>query len=271
MYINFSQRRRGFTLIEILVVIGIIVLLSAILFPVFSRARESARSKSCLSNLKQLGLAFQQYTKDAGRRYPGAAPYQKWGNGGHWVGGTTDAGLAENVYPYDLKTSNHANVEAGSIFPYVRSVSVFSCPSNKYRDEKKVTYSMNCAIGGMHDVRMRVPSDIILLVDESHNNDGFFYTGSTNSTDAITNVHNGAGNLLFCDGHVKSFPRAKFPLVSSKANADDEITDGQNAAAQALKTSKTGAPRFYDSGFGKQGFYSTSNIFGSCAAPDAGP
>jgi prepilin-type N-terminal cleavage/methylation domain-containing protein len=51
----------GFTLIELLVVIAIISLLAAILFPVFARARENARRASCQSNLKQIGLAFEQY------------------------------------------------------------------------------------------------------------------------------------------------------------------------------------------------------------------
>jgi prepilin-type N-terminal cleavage/methylation domain-containing protein/prepilin-type processing-associated H-X9-DG protein len=55
---------RGFTLIEILVVIAIIALLAAILFPVFAQARERARSASCQSNLKQLALAWLQYAQD---------------------------------------------------------------------------------------------------------------------------------------------------------------------------------------------------------------
>jgi len=56
-----SPKRGAFTLIELLVVIAIIAILAAILFPVFARAREQARSTSCLSNTKQLGLAVLMY------------------------------------------------------------------------------------------------------------------------------------------------------------------------------------------------------------------
>src|ERR1700751_5673294 len=59
-----SRSRRGFTLIELLVVIAIIAILAAILFPVFAQAREKARGISCLSNLKQTGLAFAMYVQD---------------------------------------------------------------------------------------------------------------------------------------------------------------------------------------------------------------
>jgi prepilin-type N-terminal cleavage/methylation domain-containing protein len=53
--------RSGFTLIELLVVIAIIVVLAAIIFPVFSRAREAARRAHCTANLRQLGNAFAMY------------------------------------------------------------------------------------------------------------------------------------------------------------------------------------------------------------------
>ena len=65
-----SSNRRAFTLIELLVVIAIIAILAAILFPVFAQARDKARSASCLSNEKQLGLAFMQYVQDYDEAFP---------------------------------------------------------------------------------------------------------------------------------------------------------------------------------------------------------
>lgn len=68
------QRKQGFTLIELLVVIAIIAILAAILFPVFAQAREKARQTSCLSNLKQIGLAFKMYVQDYDEKWPQCDP-----------------------------------------------------------------------------------------------------------------------------------------------------------------------------------------------------
>lgn len=66
----FSLRRRAFTLIEMLVVIGIIAVLSAIAFPVFNSVRRRSYSTTCVSNLKQLGLAVNLYTQDYDGLFP---------------------------------------------------------------------------------------------------------------------------------------------------------------------------------------------------------
>ena len=66
-----NRHTRGFTLIELLVVIAIIAILAAMLFPVFARARESARKIQCLSNVKNIATAVQMYIADYGKFPPG--------------------------------------------------------------------------------------------------------------------------------------------------------------------------------------------------------
>ncbi len=65
-----NKQEKGFTLIELLVVIAIIAILAAILFPVFPKARDKARQASCMSNLRQIGLAIAMYVQDYEERFP---------------------------------------------------------------------------------------------------------------------------------------------------------------------------------------------------------
>ena len=96
-----NAKKIGFTLIELLVVIAIIAILAAILFPVFAQAREKARAITCISNLKQLGLAVTQYEQDFDEACPnGVNPY---GGGQGW---------------------------AGQVYVYVKSTGAFKCPDD---------------------------------------------------------------------------------------------------------------------------------------------
>jgi prepilin-type N-terminal cleavage/methylation domain-containing protein/prepilin-type processing-associated H-X9-DG protein len=255
------HRSQGFTVIEILVVVGIIALLSALLFPALSRAREAGRTKVCLSNMKQLGLAMQQYVQDAGRRYPGAADFNTWWPGnGQWVSGikaddpmTGNPGTLATTTDGTYIDGRTANIKDGALFPYVKSTEVYICPSNADGRKKGLSYSMNCALSFLHDVRVTEPTDIVVLIDEEKNNDGFFYAVDNGksgapgtSTDALTLAHNGGGNLLFADAHAKFYRSDVFPITS---NNDPQY----GAQSKTNKWRDSGSPRFHDRTFGPWG------------------
>jgi prepilin-type N-terminal cleavage/methylation domain-containing protein/prepilin-type processing-associated H-X9-DG protein len=129
-----SRRRRGFTLIELLVVIAIIGILAAMVFPVFARARESARKAVCLSNVKNLALAIQMYLSDYSDHFPPSEHRTEVVDWFNTLGGVDCCCRPLEANPY-LR------------FPvvldeYVRNRDVWRCPSSTYVK----TYGINPCI-----------------------------------------------------------------------------------------------------------------------------
>jgi prepilin-type N-terminal cleavage/methylation domain-containing protein/prepilin-type processing-associated H-X9-DG protein len=102
------RRRGGFTLLELLIVIGIIATLVAILLPAIGRARESARRTNCMSNLRTLGHAMVMYTQEFKGRLPNGNP---------------------PMTPADYDATNAVLV--GLNDTYVKSPPTFHCPSDR--------------------------------------------------------------------------------------------------------------------------------------------
>jgi len=120
MNICARTHHAAFTLIELLVTIAIIAILASILFPVFARARESARRTSCLSNMKQAGLGMMMYLQDYDETYPHYSTNYPHGAGPKPEGG----------WWYTSSSEGDSWFWQNMIFPYVKNINVFQCPSS---------------------------------------------------------------------------------------------------------------------------------------------
>ena len=176
--------KRGFTLIELLVVIAIIAILAAILFPVFARAREKARQSSCLSNTKQLGLAWMQYVQD----YDEVVPYTYMGASGGLV----------TWWRY--------------LEPYVKNMQVYSCPSAAGDGYGSIGYGYNARIPYVSLAKFEYPSQTGVWIDcksagapcsYTGSNSWEFFCDSTHCSRFAAPRHNGGANISFADGHSK--------------------------------------------------------------------
>jgi prepilin-type N-terminal cleavage/methylation domain-containing protein/prepilin-type processing-associated H-X9-DG protein len=123
---TLAGRRRAFTLVELLVVLGIIAVLIGILMPTFSRARLAAQRTQCMSNLRMLTTAWVAYAAD----HRGALVNGQAGSAGAWAA----AGNAEQ------------NVRDGVLFPYCPHPGVDRCPVD-HSDHAR-SYSINNYLNG---------------------------------------------------------------------------------------------------------------------------
>jgi prepilin-type N-terminal cleavage/methylation domain-containing protein/prepilin-type processing-associated H-X9-DG protein len=117
-----NRKSQAFTLIELLVVIAIIAVLAAILFPVFARARENARKASCLSNLKQMGLAWTMYSQDYDEKaVPSGTQDMKLDGTILWDGYHNFSATADDP--------NASDATKSPMYPYMKNTQFTGCPS----------------------------------------------------------------------------------------------------------------------------------------------
>jgi prepilin-type N-terminal cleavage/methylation domain-containing protein/prepilin-type processing-associated H-X9-DG protein len=203
-----SKSHKAFTLIELLVVIAIISIIAAILFPVFSTAREKGRQAACLSNNHQLNLAFAQYEQDYDETLPNATDGAvSAGRLGGWV--------YFSVFPAEL-SSRSFDVSKGSIYAYVKNAQVYICPSDSQGRSSGDSYAANSCLfvgqglgfePGKSLGSVETPASFMLLGEEAvpgsesstSTDDGYFLY----LYNVFTTRHTGGTVVSFVDGHTK--------------------------------------------------------------------
>ena len=215
---RISSGRRAFTLLELLVVIGIIALLVGILLPSLNAAREDAKTVKCLSNLRQLGLAASMYCNANGGSYPPA----------FWK--TVKPG-ASTDYNWDFTVDRNGadvTIEPGVLWAGQTSLEVQQCPSYDGKSgtptDPYTGYNYNTTfIGHGQFESVRPPRRVTRVRDSTRValfGDGQ-YSGGTNkfmrspfpaedvnfasrSAGAQGFRHRKRTNACFCDGHAET-------------------------------------------------------------------
>ena len=196
-----TKKTTPFTLIELLVVIAIIAILAALLLPALNRARDRAKSISCLSNLKQLGLGYQIYGNDNNEYL---LPYL---NGPL----TTDVGWVTNLLQLmGVKSSNTSHEYKTGAF-FCPSSPLNSGTEKPYHNVRNiyVTYGLNVILSGVVGTKppkytkLYAPTRTAPIMDAW--NIDRDYIGDVSRTTFVAIRHSKKLNAMLADGHAESF------------------------------------------------------------------
>ena len=244
--------RRGFTLVELLVVITVIAILAALLLPTLSRAKERAQRATCMNNLKQLDLAWEMYAGDDN----GALVANDWEFAGLLVAASTsNSWVTGNC----LVDPNPATLTGGRLYPYVKNIQVYRCPAD--REPSSVTgqlrlrsFSLSCFLGGPKEdtenwgvqvvariSQVRNASRTLTFLDEDDLtlDDGHFLytTNSGNWYNVPAWRHQNGTVLSFADGHSEYWKwKSRRPTVTAFQNPTVEDPAGTQDLARLQQT-----------------------------------
>lgn len=216
-----GRERHAFTLVEMLVVIGVIAVLAALLLPALSMAKSKAQGVACANHIKQLTLAWTLYAHEHSDRLVNNHGIQETlRRRENWVNGIEDWQTSEG-------NTNLATLTSGQLAPYLSlDTSVYKCPSDRSiadNGERIRTLSMNSLVGDPGELTNRFnpqrvqffrltqipnPDQIYVFLDEHPDtiNDGFFmnrWDEDPRWGNLPASFHNGAANLSFADGHLE--------------------------------------------------------------------
>jgi prepilin-type N-terminal cleavage/methylation domain-containing protein/prepilin-type processing-associated H-X9-DG protein len=137
--------RRAFTLIELLVVIAIIAILAAIMFPVFTQAKRTAKQTVCIVHLRQIGMAMMMYTTDHDERWVPAcntSPLAGFAPQQFWIGYDNNNSPLSGGFYGEVNAPATGAPRPGMIDPYMKSEKIKVCPEQPGNWQMALAYNM---------------------------------------------------------------------------------------------------------------------------------